>query len=58
MHDSGHIATSLPILAIDLWEHAYCHDFGNNREEYLEWVLTRIDWRKPEKRLRKYLRIK
>ena len=58
LHDSGHIATRLPILAVDLWEHAFFNDFGNDREEYLDWVFDRIDWKKPEKRLRRYLKIK
>jgi Fe-Mn family superoxide dismutase len=58
LHEIGHIATSVPILAIDLWEHAFFHDFGNDREEYLDWVLSRVDWRKPEKRLKRLLKIK
>jgi Fe-Mn family superoxide dismutase len=58
LHEIGHIATSVPIMAIDLWEHAFFSDFGNDREGYLDWVLERVDWKKPEKRLRRLVKIK
>lgn len=36
----------IPLLAIDLWEHAYYLDWLNRRADYVEAVLTRlIDWR-------------
>lgn len=58
LHEIGQIATRLPLTCIDLWEHAYFNDFGLDKEEYVDWVLSKIDWRKAEKRLRRYIKVK
>jgi Fe-Mn family superoxide dismutase len=58
LHEVGHVATSLPIACVDMWEHAYFSDFGLDKEEYLDWFLGRMDWRKPEKRLKNYIRLR
>ncbi len=39
-----------PILAIDLWEHAYYLQYQNNRKEYIEKVFEEINWDKVEKK--------
>lgn len=56
LHEIGAHLGSTPLLAIDLWEHAYFADFGNNRDAYMDWVLERIDWRKVDKRYKKVCR--
>jgi len=33
-----------PLLAIDLWEHAYMLDYGTDREAYVRSVLALVDW--------------
>ncbi len=33
-----------PLLAIDVWEHAYYIDFRNNRAEHLDKIWNIIDW--------------
>lgn len=43
-----------PIVALDVWEHAYYLDYQNRRPEYLENVVKLIDWKKVEE---KYLKI-
>jgi len=58
LHEIGVSATSLPVLAIDMWEHAYINDFGQDKDEYVEWCLSRIDWRKVSKRIKSYMRVK
>lgn len=39
-----------PILAIDLWEHAYYLQYQNNRKEYVEKIFEEINWDKVEKK--------
>ena len=58
LHDQKVDAFSIPVLALDMWEHAYIHDFGIDREAYVEWFLGRIDWRNPRKRIRNLTRLK
>ena len=40
-----------PVLAIDMWEHAYYLDYQNRKNEYLEnfWLL--VNWRVVSKRI-------
>ena len=39
-----------PILAIDLWEHAYYLQYQNNKKSYIEGIFEEINWNKVEKR--------
>ena len=38
-----------PLLACDLWEHAYYIDYRNKRADYLESFWKLVDWRHAEK---------
>ena len=58
LHEIGPFVCSVPIAALDMWEHAYFSDFGLDKEAYVDWWLSQMDWRNPEKRLRNLLRIK
>ena len=40
-----------PILALDLWEHAYFKKYGSRRNEYIENWWNTVDWVKVERLL-------
>ena len=41
----------VPLLACDVWEHAYYLRYHNNRAGYIDTFLNYVDWEKAEKRL-------
>lgn len=42
---------SVPILVLDVWEHAYYLDYQYNREKYVHNILELINWNEVENRL-------
>lgn len=42
---------AVPILAIDLYGHAYFYDFGNNRVAYIETLMKSLNWQRIGERL-------
>lgn len=49
--DDGHsIAGGIPVLAIDMYEHAYHIDFGANATAYVAAFMRNIEWKAVEKR--------
>ena len=40
----------IPLIGIDVWEHAYYLDYKNARPVYLDEVWKVIDWQAVEKR--------
>ncbi|HVT80522.1 MAG TPA: Fe-Mn family superoxide dismutase [Phycisphaerae bacterium] len=53
-YESGHnglpVWNAVPILAIDLYGHAYFYDFGNNRGAYIEAIMKCLDWSRIRER--------
>lgn len=49
-HDVGHMAGAVPLLVMDVFEHAYIRDYGIVRKDYIEKFMTSIDWEAVEKR--------
>jgi Fe-Mn family superoxide dismutase len=43
-HDLGNIALSVPILVLDMYEHAYFLQYKDNKEEYINNFMKNIDW--------------
>ena len=48
----------IPILALDVYEHAYMIDYGIDRDKYLDAFMTNLNWGPVEQRLDKALSIK
>jgi Fe-Mn family superoxide dismutase len=49
-HDGGHLVGCIPLLVIDVWEHAYLTDYGIKRADYVEKIIPLIDWAVVESR--------
>jgi Fe-Mn family superoxide dismutase len=43
-HDLGNIALSIPILVLDMYEHAYFLQYKDNKTEYIHNFMKNIDW--------------
>lgn len=46
-HEIGHIAGFVPLIVMDVWEHAYVGDFGPNsdgRLKYIEAFFQNLNW--------------
>jgi len=43
-HEDGWIPGAVPLLVIDVWEHAYYLDYQNARREYLRLLWANVDW--------------
>lgn len=58
LHEIGVQAHSTPVMCLDMWEHAYICDFGLDKEAYVQWFLSRMDWRNVAKRIKNYQRLR
>jgi Fe-Mn family superoxide dismutase len=43
-HDMGHPAGCVPLLVMDLFEHAFILDYGLNKKDYMAAFFENIDW--------------
>ena len=48
--DMGHLAGCIPLLVLDIFEHAYVTDYGINRADYIKTFFNSIDWKVAEGR--------
>ncbi len=51
-HETGHLAGGIPLLVLDVFEHAFMVDYGLKRADYIEAFLKNIRWDKVESRLK------
>ena len=53
LHETGNVAGFIPILVMDVWEHAFLLDYKPaERPKYIEAFFSNIDWNAVSKRLR------
>jgi Fe-Mn family superoxide dismutase len=51
-HDVSHPAGCMPLLVMDVFEHAFMLDYGLKRADYIEAFFMNIDWKAVEARFR------
>ncbi|HLD00255.1 MAG TPA: Fe-Mn family superoxide dismutase [Candidatus Nanoarchaeia archaeon] len=52
-HDVGHLAGTVPLLVMDVFEHAYILNYNIDRAAYIKAFVDAIDWKVVEDRLEK-----
>lgn len=50
VHDVGGVWSCVPLLVLDVYEHAYFLDYGTKRKDYIEKFMKNIDWQEVLKR--------
>lgn len=50
LHNVGGLVGALPLLVVDVYEHAYYHKFGPDRAAYLNAFVDNINWENVEKK--------
>ncbi len=50
-HDVGHLSGAIPLLVMDVFEHAFMTDYGLKRADYISAFWEVIDWEVVENRL-------
>ncbi|MGZ8711544.1 MAG: Fe-Mn family superoxide dismutase, partial [Thermoanaerobaculia bacterium] len=52
LHETGNVAGFIPLLVMDVWEHAFLLDYTPaERPKYIEAFLSNADWDAVEKRI-------
>ena len=51
-HDMGHYGGCVPLLVMDVWEHAYMTDYELDRASYINAFIEAIDWKVVEERFK------
>jgi len=51
-HETGHFAGCMPILVLDVFEHAFTIDYGLKRADYIAAFFNNIKWSAVEARLK------
>lgn len=51
LHEDGNVASFVPVLVMDVWEHAYMVDYGaGGRGQYIKAFFGNVNWPVVEKR--------
>lgn len=56
-HDLGHLSGCVPLLVMDVWEHAYITQFGLDRAKYIETFFKNINWKEVQSRFDEVYRV-
>lgn len=47
VHNQGGVWGAIPLLVLDVYEHAYFLDFATARKKYIDAFMKNLDWRVP-----------
>lgn len=50
IHNNGVVWSCIPLLVLDVYEHAYFIDYGVKRKDYIESFFKNLDWNEVNKR--------
>lgn len=53
-HNQGGVWGSIPIITLDVFEHAYFIDYGSDRKAYIEAFMKTLDWKAANERFAKF----
>jgi len=51
-HDVGAVWNAVPLLVLDVYEHAYFLDYGTKRKDYIDAFFNNISWDEVNQRLK------
>jgi len=54
LHSQGGIWGAVPVLVLDVYEHAYFIDYATGRKKYLETFMQNVDWNAANAVIEKY----
>ncbi len=49
-HDGGHLGGAVPLLVMDVFEHAFISDYGLKRPDYIGAFMKAVDWAEVQRR--------
>ena len=51
-HDTGHLSGCVPLLNMDVFEHAFMLDYGTKKADYIEAFMNAVNWDVVSERLK------
>ena len=59
LHENGNVAGFIPLLVMDVWEHAFMRDYkATDKAKYVEAFFRNVCWQTVERRLREHSAIR
>jgi len=55
-HDVGHLSGCVPLVVMDVFEHAYMIDYGLKKADYINSFFKNLDWKEAEAGFAKFLK--
>ena len=52
-HDGGHPSGCVPLVVMDVFEHAFITDYGLKRADYINAFMASLDWKEAEARFQR-----